>query len=52
MWIYKRSDGELWVRFDENGKVKGEFLPTGRVPEFYDELRQRGLPVDMSIFDR
>jgi pilus assembly protein CpaF len=38
--------------FDENGKVKGEFHATGRVPEFYDELRQRGLPVDMSIFDR
>jgi len=38
--------------FDENGKVKGEFLATGRIPEFYDELRQRGLPVDMSIFDR
>ena len=37
---------------DENGKVKGEFLPTGRIPEFYDELRQRGLPVDMHIFDR
>jgi len=38
--------------FDENGKVKGEFLATGRIPEFYDELRQRGLPVDMNIFDR
>ncbi len=38
--------------FDENGKVKGEFQATGRIPEFYDELRQRGLPVDMSIFDR
>jgi pilus assembly protein CpaF len=38
--------------FDEEGKVKGEFQPTGRIPEFYDELRQRGLPVDMSIFDK
>jgi len=37
--------------FDENGKVKGEFLATGRIPEFYDDLRKRGLPVDMTIFD-
>ena len=38
--------------FVVNGKVKGEFLDNGRIPEFYDELRQRGLPVDMKIFDR
>jgi len=38
--------------FDDKGKVKGEFQATGRIPEFYDELRQRGLPVDMGIFDR
>ena len=37
--------------FDEDGKVKGYFHATGRVPEFYEDLRQRGLPVDMSIFD-
>jgi len=36
--------------FDEEGKVKGHFHATGRVPEFYEDLRQRGLPVDMSIF--
>ena len=36
--------------FDEKGKVKGHFHATGRVPEFYDDLRQRGLPVDMNIF--
>lgn len=36
--------------FDENGKVRGQFVATGRVPEFYEDLRQRGLPVDMSIF--
>ena len=37
--------------FDDNGKVKGHFHATGRVPEFYEDLRQRGLPVDMSIFE-
>ena len=36
--------------FDENGKVKGQFEATGAIPHFYEEMRQRGLPVDMSIF--
>lgn len=36
--------------FDENGKVKGYFEATGAIPHFYEEMRQRGLPVDMSIF--
>lgn len=35
---------------DENGKILGEFLPTGRIPEFYEELRSQGQQVDMSIF--
>jgi len=38
--------------FDARGKVLGEFRPTGRVPEFYEELRSRGVAVDMSIFGR
>jgi len=38
--------------FDENGKVKGYFHATGSIPEFYEELRSRGLPVDMNIFER
>ncbi|MFT7413741.1 MAG: pilus assembly protein CpaF [Methylophagaceae bacterium] len=36
--------------FDEDGRVKGEFVATGTVPHFYDELQDRGIPVDMSIF--
>ena len=36
--------------FDDKGKVKGYFHATGRVPEFYEDLRSRGLAVDMSIF--
>jgi pilus assembly protein CpaF len=36
--------------FDENGRVRGQFVATGLVPKFYEELRQRGIEVDMSIF--
>jgi pilus assembly protein CpaF len=32
------------------GKVKGVFRATGAVPEFYEVMRERGLPVDLSIF--
>jgi pilus assembly protein CpaF len=37
--------------FDENGKVKGYFEATGAIPHFYEEMRDRGLDVDMSIFN-
>ena len=36
--------------FDGEGRVKGHFTATGSVPEFYEEMRQRGLNPDMSIF--
>lgn len=36
--------------FDQNGRVKGSYMATGQVPEFYEELRSRGIPVDMGIF--
>jgi pilus assembly protein CpaF len=36
--------------FDENGRVRGQFVATGLVPKFYEELRERGIDVDMSIF--
>jgi pilus assembly protein CpaF len=32
------------------GRVRGTFSPTGAVPEFYEELADRGVPVDLSIF--
>jgi len=35
---------------DAEGRVVGDFVATGRVPEFYEELRQRGIAVDMDIF--
>ncbi|HTT07937.1 MAG TPA: ATPase, T2SS/T4P/T4SS family [Gammaproteobacteria bacterium] len=36
--------------FDGDGKVRGHFLATGRVPEFYEDLKRRGITVDLSIF--
>lgn len=33
-----------------DGKVAGEFAATGAIPEFYEELSQRGVPVDLGIF--
>ncbi len=36
--------------FDEDGKVQGRFVATGAVPQFYEDMKQRGLPVDMAIF--
>ncbi len=38
--------------FNDKGKVVGNFKSTGRVPEFYEDLRKRGLKVDMSIFGK
>ena len=35
---------------DVDGKVKGEFQPTGFIPSFYEELRTIGVEVDLSIF--
>lgn len=36
--------------FTPEGKVQGRFVPTGHVPDFYQDLVQRGIGVDMSIF--
>ena len=38
--------------FDQQGKVKGHFAPTGHIPDFYQDLIKRGVPVDVSIFAR
>ncbi|MFA5732926.1 MAG: CpaF family protein, partial [Acidithiobacillus sp.] len=36
--------------YDAEGTVRGVFRATGAVPEFYETMRERGLPVDLSIF--
>ena len=33
-----------------DGRVEGDFVATGAVPEFYEELADRGVPVDLAIF--
>jgi len=36
--------------FGADGKVKGKFVATGAIPDFYQDLKDRGLPVDLSVF--
>ena len=35
---------------DANGKIVGEFKPTGAMPTFFDTLRSRGMSLDPRIF--
>lgn len=35
---------------DENGKIVGEFRPTGAMPTFFDTLKSRGMNLDPGIF--
>ncbi|MCG7983454.1 MAG: Flp pilus assembly complex ATPase component TadA [Candidatus Thiodiazotropha lotti] len=35
---------------DEQGKIQGKFKATGFIPSFYEELKNIGIPVDLSIF--
>jgi len=45
IFLYRR-DG-----FGADGKVKGQHVPTGNIPEFYEELASRGLDIDLGIFN-
>lgn len=36
--------------YDERGKVNGYFTATGMVPEFYEDLRRRGIEIDLELF--
>ena len=36
--------------FGADGKVKGKFVATGSIPDFYQDLKARGLDVDLSVF--
>ena len=38
--------------FDANGRIKGETVPTGHIPEFYEDLISRGIACDTGIFSR
>ena len=35
---------------DENGKIRGQFVPTSYIPDFYQDLIRRRIAVDTSIF--
>ncbi|OGX08095.1 MAG: hypothetical protein A2Z88_07340 [Omnitrophica WOR_2 bacterium GWA2_47_8] len=37
---------------DANGLTLGEFIPTGYIPECYEDLVQRGINLDKSIFTK
>ena len=36
--------------YDDKGKVTGHFEASGSIPHFYEDMRARGLDVDMSLF--
>jgi pilus assembly protein CpaF len=36
--------------FDEHNKVKGYFVSTGFIPHFMEEMAERGIPLDLSMF--
>ncbi len=36
--------------YDDKGKIRGKFVATGNIPDFCQDMAQRGLPVDLSIF--
>jgi pilus assembly protein CpaF len=36
--------------FDDDGRVKGSFKATGQIPVFYEELRERGINLNLEIF--
>jgi pilus assembly protein CpaF len=38
--------------FGENGKIQGNFVPTAYIPDFYQELIRRRVPVNTDIFTR
>lgn len=37
---------------DDKGKVLGRFEATGEIPRFVERLRERGIAVDMSLFEK
>jgi len=36
--------------FGPDGRIRGEFVATGHIPQLYQDLIERGIEVDMSIF--
>jgi pilus assembly protein CpaF len=38
--------------YSPDGKVTGSFVATGAIPDLYQTLSERGIPVDLSIFQK
>ncbi|WJF91764.1 ATPase, T2SS/T4P/T4SS family [Paraburkholderia bonniea] len=38
--------------FNEQGKITGDFVPTAYIPDFYQDLMRRHIPVNTEIFTR
>ncbi|MBN2144320.1 MAG: Flp pilus assembly complex ATPase component TadA [Candidatus Aureabacteria bacterium] len=45
IYLYKQTG------FNAQGKVEGYFTATGCVPKFVEELKSRGIPVNMDLFE-
>ena len=43
IFLYKREG------FGPDGKVRGQHVATGQIPEFYEELATRGLEIDFGM---
>ena len=37
--------------YDSEGKVVGDFVATGLIPDFYEQLSKRGINVNLGIFE-
>lgn len=46
IFLYKQKG------YDQEGRVKGSFIATGAIPDLYQTLSERGIPVDLSIFQK
>ena len=38
--------------YGPDGRIRGRFAATGAIPELYQSLAERGIPVDLSIFQK
>ncbi len=46
IFLYKQKG------YGADGKVQGSFIATGAIPELYQTMSERGIPVDLSIFQK
>lgn len=38
--------------YGPDGRIRGKFIATGAIPDLYQSLAERGIPVDLSIFQK